>query len=145
KEASNRDASILREVLKPQCALHTVLPSFILAAAVLARPLQVPELPERLASRFFDRHSSRGELFHPHLEVLAQLLVDLRRNGLRPAAEIPERPRPPCFVHVLGPLKHRFDRARVALPDGRVLRQTLPPRRRQRVETRSPVVLRLSQ
>ena len=99
QQAPDRDARVLREVLEHEGQLHAVLPSFVLAAAVRARLLDVPELAKRLAPRVLDRHAGRGQLLDAHLEMHAQLVVDLRRHRLGLAAEIPERPRPAPLPH----------------------------------------------
>ena len=89
QQAANTDAKVLHEILEQQRALHLVLPFFILPPAILPRPVEIAELAQRLAPRVVWRHARGRELVDAHLEMHAQLLVDLRFHGT--AAQIPER------------------------------------------------------
>ena len=57
QQAANTNAKVLHEILEQQRALHLVLPFFILPAAVLPRPVEIAELPQRLAPRLVGRHA----------------------------------------------------------------------------------------
>ncbi len=72
-------------------ASHAPLLLLILLTAVLARPLEIAELPERLAPGVGGRHAAGLQLLHPHLQMQLKFLVHVGPHSFRPAAEIPER------------------------------------------------------
>src|SRR5687767_10750875 len=62
QQAAESDAEIVREILEQQCALHVLFLFLVLAAAILARRIQIPELTDRLTRGVFARHTLRDEL-----------------------------------------------------------------------------------
>ena len=89
QQAADADADVLHEILEHQGALHERLPCLVLLAAIAPRRFEIAELPQRLAPRVVAPACPRDQLLDPHLEVHAQLFVDLRRHRAPP--QVPER------------------------------------------------------
>src|SRR6185503_6224113 len=89
RQAAQRDADVLSEILQRQSALHRRLPSHVLLATVSPRALDVAETANGITTRVFDRHPLGMQFVDAHLQVRLDLLVHLCLYTRRAATQVP--------------------------------------------------------
>jgi hypothetical protein len=90
QEVAHRDAQVLRQILDEERSLHAFLLLLVLPLTVPACVFEVPELTDGLAPRLVGRQAARLEFLDSHLQVHAELFVDLLTHGRGSTPEIPE-------------------------------------------------------